>query len=365
MNPIRFCTIFALSLLATGARPGCDEHSSLEPAARRELRAIGAEKYRGRAVIKDEQPVGDAMRVTFDPASGPRCLRGADYAAFYVDRGASDLVVLLDGGGACWSGLCMAEELADETVRKVGPALDDASNPFREWNLVFAPYCDGSVFWGDNQLSEDDGRMRYHHGQQNLAAAFDLAEAHFGDARRVLVAGFSAGGYGTIRGMINARLMFPEAELLVLDDSGPGVQNPLESVAIEQRLDEWQFAATVPRSCRDCDRGRGHQSAMFAWLLERDANVRIAFLSYYEDPVIGTAFNALDGAAYKALLLAETDPIAADHPDRFKRFMLPGSKHVVMFGLPDISADGVKLTDWLAGFADGDATWRDVLASRP
>jgi hypothetical protein len=338
----------------------------LSAPARIELLAVGVEKYRGKAVATDRQRRGDAVRVTFDPESGPLCLRGAEYAAFYVDRGSRNTVLLLEGGGACWSGLCAAEETADEQVRAVATALDDPSNPFRDWNLVFAPYCDGSVFWGDHDLSEEDGRPRHHRGQQNLAAALDLAREHFADSQRVLVSGFSAGAYGTLRAMLSARLMFPGAELSVLADSGAGMQNPLQSTAIEQRLAEWGFAATIPGSCSACEQGRGHQSAMFSWLLERDPSVRIAFLSYYEDPVIGQAFNGLDGPGYKALLLEQTDPIAAAYPDRFKRFMLPGNKHVVMFDLPAVSADGVKLADWLTAFAndDGDG-WQDVLADGP
>ena len=348
------------------AGDGAVPRARLSPPARIELLALGAEKYRGKAVVAEEQRVGDAVRVRFDPESGPLCLRSAEYAAFYVDRGSRDTVVLLEGGGACWSGLCAAEETADEMVRAVGPALDDPGNPFRDWNLVFAPYCDGSVFWGDNDLTEADGRPRHHRGQQNLAAAFDLAEAQFADSDRVLVAGFSAGGYATLRGMLSARLMFPDAELLVLNDSGPALQNPSETTAIEQRLAEWKFAATIPASCSACEEGRGHQSAMYDWLLERDPSVQIALLSYFEDPVIGKAFNNLDGPAYEALLREQTDPIAAEYPDRFRRFMLPGNRHVVMFDLPDVSAAGVKLSAWLSAFADDDADgWRDVLADGP
>ena len=93
-------------------------------------------------------------------------------------------------------------------------------------------------------------------------------------------------------------------------------------------------------------------------------SVRIAYLSYYEDPVIGMAFNGLDGAAFKALQLAASDPIAAEYPERFRRFMRPGTKHVLLFDLPSVDADGVRLSDWLEAFADDvDAGWPDLHAA--
>jgi hypothetical protein len=43
----------------------------LSPPARIELLAIGAEKYRGKAVVQTEQRKGDAVRVTFDTFDRP------------------------------------------------------------------------------------------------------------------------------------------------------------------------------------------------------------------------------------------------------------------------------------------------------
>lgn len=103
-----------------------------------------------------------------------------------------------------------------------------------------------------------------------------------------------------------------------------------------------------------------------AWTLKHDRTLHVALLSYYEDAVIGTAFNGLDAVQYKALLLRETDKIAAAYAERFKRFMLPGAKHVLTFELPTLAADGLQLSAWLQALSAGDwEQWQDVLVATP
>jgi hypothetical protein len=338
----------------------------LDAAARKELLDVGTLKYRNKAVPTGETQQEAGVRVTFDPASGPICLRGGEYAAFYQDKGSDKTMIVLDGGGACWTGLCQAEPAADATMLQRFPITDDAANPFRDWNVVFAPYCDGSVFAGDNQLNEADGTPRYHHGRQNLAAALDLAEQHFGDAKQVLLAGWSAGGFGTIWALPQVRLRYPAADLSVMDDAGPGAFDLDNTAAIETRLQDWHFADPIPPSCTACAEGRGQFTELLSWMLQHDRSLRVSVLSYFEDAVIGTAFNKLDGAAYKALLLDVTGPVQAAYPDRFARYMLPGATHVLSNAWSTISADGVGLPDWIGGMVERDPSrWRDVLATGP
>jgi hypothetical protein len=348
--------------------------SSAEPGGRlredavKELEELGARAYEGKAVETGEEPQeGGVVRVTYDANSGPRCLRGGDYAAFYADRGSDRTLILLDGGGACWTGFCFATETAEDSVTTSALASDDPANHFHDWNLVYLPYCDGSVFSGDNELTEADGTTpRYHHGRQNLAAGLDLAKKHFGGSKQVLIGGFSAGGYGTLTGMIGVRLLFPDADLYVLDDSGPGLQNLDRPSDIDARLAEWKFDAVIPASCTTCDQGHGQLTQIFPWFLARDATAKVSLVSYFEDGIIGGTFLQLPGPDYKALLQSETAGIHEKYPDRFKRYMLPGSGHVVS-GVWDVAtADGVKLSDWVTAMVKGDAeVWRDIQATGP
>jgi hypothetical protein len=209
---------------------------------------------------------------------------------------------------------------------------------------------------------EADGGKRYQHGRQNLAAALDLAEQHFGDSKQILLYGFSAGGFGTIPAGLQVRLRFPKVDLFVVNDSGPAVHNPDQPDVIETRIEEWKFPQTIPTSCTDCDDGRGQFTELLQWFLERDSNTRLALLSYYEDPVIGQKFNSLDGAGYKALVLEQTTKLHDAFPSRVKRFMVSGDKHVLATDWTTLSVDGVLLVDWMNAMTKRDGrTWRDLL----
>jgi hypothetical protein len=367
---LRSSAVFVLLCLnACGSDDEEDQPQSsyLAADAQRELEALGVRGYQNQARITEEVTQGEAKRVTYDPASGPICLWGEPYKAFYIDRGSDKTMLLLDGGGACWTGFCAASDKADETVQLMGPAMQDAANYFKDWNVVYAPYCDGSVFSGDNELTQPDGRKRYHHGRQNLAAAFDLAVEHFGDSKQLLIGGFSAGAYGTLPAMVAGRLLFPEADLFIMNDSGAGIQNPAETADTETRLAEWKYDEVIPASCTACNGGRGQLTELFSWMLKNDSNVRISALSYYRDAVIGVAFNKFTPEAFEQVLKTETGKHATAFPDRFKRYMLPGAGHVLSAeGWLTVTADGVKLNDWMAAMVQGnDAVWKDLLAAGP
>jgi hypothetical protein len=305
--------------------------------------------------------------VTFDPASGPICLRGAPFSASYEDRASTDsLIILLDGGGACWTGFCFASDTAggifDANVTPI--SAPEADNAFGEWDWISVPYCDGSVFSGDNQVTEPDGSIRYHHGRRNLAAAIDLAIEHFPETKRILLAGFSAGGYGTIAGAIAVRLAFPHADIFVVNDSGPGIQNLDAMDSVEVRLEEWAYADVVPESCTACDGGRGQLTAMIDWTLAADPTMKVSMLSYLGDDVIGNTFLGMSDPQFEAIVLEETDKLRAAHPERLKRFMLPGDGHVLQPRYRDLVLDGVLLKDWTEAMVVGDDdTWRDVVVT--
>src|SRR5207302_1776982 len=151
------------------------------------------------------------------------CLHGTDYETS-LHRAASNKVLLyLEGGGACWDAFTCANGLAKLTANGAqGTGILDttnATNPFADWNIVFASYCDGSVFSGNN-IADYDGTQTYHHGIQNLSAAVSLMLREFPHPERIVVSGSSAGGYGTYSGYSVTRVAYPDTPILVLDDSG-------------------------------------------------------------------------------------------------------------------------------------------------
>jgi hypothetical protein len=105
----------------------------------------------------------------FDPADAKAiCLRGDPFEV-EVHHGSSDNVLLyLEGGGACWNEEnCWTTPLVKLTAAPLFGGgvleLDNPDNPFKDWSIVYVPYCDGSVFTGDN-LADYGGKPTYHHG---------------------------------------------------------------------------------------------------------------------------------------------------------------------------------------------------------
>ena len=350
-----------LGLGACDATPVAEGPPHLAEAARAELHQIGLDQFLGKAVIKSEEQHDDVTSVTFDPASGPVCIFGAPYMAHLRKTGSDKLMVFLGGGGACWTGFCSATPEPDTGIVPLAPLRTEiAANPFHDYNVLYLPYCDGSVFSGNNDVPDPKGE-RHFHGRQNLSAGLDLLE-RLGPMHTVVVGGVSAGAYGTLAATALVRMLYPSAEMLVYDDSGPWLQNLSQTADVEARIKDWRFDQMLPPSCTECAGGRGQLDAFMAWLLKNDDQLRVGMLSFYQDAVIGDYFTKLPGDEYKTLLVAETGKLHAAYPDRVRRFMLAGTAHVVTLYWPNLAVvNNVNIHDWTASLVRGDDTWKDLL----
>ena len=125
---------------------GCSPHPFSE------LMDQGVGDYLGVAEVKSESREDGVDTYVFKQQSGPMCLRGTDYNVSVREKKKSDdLLIFLQGGGACWSDFCLAVETALEGIPSGLEVLDDglAYNPVRDMSLVYVPYCDASLFAGN------------------------------------------------------------------------------------------------------------------------------------------------------------------------------------------------------------------------
>ena len=201
-----------LSLVSTTAfsRPGPTR--GLNPQAIQELKDAGVDKYVGKFTpAATTQYPGGWVKHTFDPAggAGPSCIAGTPYSVFTRPGNPAKLLIMLQGGGACWQDFynCNVLSEAQEPPPPQVGIWDQISglNPIDDWSVVYMPYCDGSVFSGDNAVFDPafgaaigvpQAVVRFHYGIRNLTAGMDIAKATFPNAIRILVAGSSAGGVG-------------------------------------------------------------------------------------------------------------------------------------------------------------------------
>jgi hypothetical protein len=355
----------------------------------------GATKYFGKAAVK-EQAVDEAgvTTYTFDPESGPMCLKGGEFRASVRDTGSEGLFIFLQGGGACWSTFCLAINEAQEGIPTKLDVLNPkmADNPLKDWSTVYLPYCDGSLFVGDADRDDDgDGKFeRRQHGLANLSAGLDVAEKRFPHPKRVVLGGSSGGGYGTILATLLVRAKFPSAEILVIDDAGVGLGKPGEPAFLDQILDEWNARWLLPASCPDCT-ANGHVTPLVAWQLERDPRLKIGVFSSYEDLVISDVFLDIGAEAFHSALLSESGAVHDRFPDRYRRFFIAGRMHTTLLGgieglvgsdigavtlppdaistlgeielggIDTTQVRGVTIASWMAAMLAGTPAWDDRL----
>jgi hypothetical protein len=350
-----------------------------------ELVDQGIDRYLGTSQSESESTDADGVVThTFAVADGPMCLRGAPYRTAIRDRGHGDLLLFLQGGGMCYSGVCLAIESAAPGIPPLDVLDPDlAANPVRDWDVVYLPYCDGSLFGGDAVHDDDgDGELdRFHAGLANLSASLDLAHATFPTPRRILLAGSSGGGYGTLPGTVLVRLLWPDTPLYVFNDAGVGLGRDGEPSFIGGIVEELGGTDLLPASEPELI-AQGHLTPLIGWQLAQDPQLRVAAFSATEDFVISSVYLSTTGPLFHGWLTTQLDAVGEAEPERFHRYLLPGTVHTTLLGDPsgfvegdadDLSfltdflggletttVDGVGVASWMTAFLDDDPAWADV-----
>lgn len=366
---LRLVVAVVLSGTSAAVVAGCGDDDHLRFNANptvalvRELSDAGLGRYLNTAP-SEMQPNGAWDEYHYDPAAHEAMCFGGGAYQVNVHRGTSNNVLLyLEGGGACWNqSTCWDTPVAKSSAGSATPwgilDLNDAANPFRDWTVVYAPYCDGSLFAGDNIVDYGPHRT-YHHGLYNLSAAVALLKREVPDPSLLVVSGSSAGGYGTFTGYGVARIAFPDTHILVLNDSGPGFENPAKPQATAERIEHWQYTRFLPADCLRCTDDVVY---LAEWALGRDPALRIAYFNYQQDEVL-RFFLQFDMAGFEAGLKAVSGGIAAEFPTRFKRYLPIGTRHTVL-PLPTfykLSVDGTVVRDWVSDFLVDGPAWRDIV----
>jgi len=341
-----------------------------------ELHQAGVDQYRGRFRPVASADHGDGWtRHDFDPAGGegPICIAGTPYSAYTREGDPTKLLIFEQGGGACWQGFYNCNVLAegqapDGTATGIWD-FDSPDNPFADHSIVYLPYCDGSVFAGDNAVVDPSfpfGPIRHHRGLRNATAGIDLAKARFPHAREVTLAGSSAGGVG-VAGFspFLARFAFGNhVRLTVFNDAGPVAVNLARTADIAARAADWQFGRFYPASCTACS-DQGQATEIIKWRLLNDTTIREAFYETDADQTnrffLGLLF---DPVGFRELVVTEHGLVHERFPRRYKRFIVAGDISHTALQSPLFytqEANGIVLRDWTADFLAARPGWVDVV----
>ncbi|MGN6104932.1 MAG: pectin acetylesterase-family hydrolase [Kofleriaceae bacterium] len=188
---------------------------------------------------------------------GVVCGNNSQYKIFANFSDKSDnLVVVFEPGGACWDydsctgkngirGAANPNGLPDshwELAAFISPFLSrfDDTNPSRDWNMVYVPYCTGDVHTG-NKVAEYQSTgspdVTFHHeGHAAVQQVVSWIDEEFTSVPKLLVTGCSAGGVGSL---VNYKFLRSGVRAVekayLLNDSGPvfpsgGYSRPLHSM---------------------------------------------------------------------------------------------------------------------------------------
>ncbi|MAQ18233.1 MAG: hypothetical protein CMN30_25985 [Sandaracinus sp.] len=333
-------------------------------------------------------PLGEPIEAEADtwtwvPFDDAHCMDGSSTGIGIRTAPESDrLLILLEGGGACFDVFsCVAvanpdgygeAAFASDAARGLNRGITsrtDESNPFRDWNMVYVPYCSGDAHAGTAADGTGfDGRTQT--GHTNYGQFVARIAATFPDVSQVVLAGRSAGGLGTLVNYPVTASAFGCTPVHVLDDSGPLLPDEYMRPCLVSMVNaEWSIA--IPEGCDLCScEGDAGLVNSIPFLARRYPDRRFGLASYTEDRTFRSFFGfgyssgcdiprSVPDGEYTAGLLELRELMGGDA--NFRTFLVEGDQHTFTFGsLGSASAGGLTLGEWTQQLIDGDAAWSDV-----
>lgn len=213
--------------------------------------------------------------VSLDAHSASRSYSAAGDAAFYYDR---------DDG-------------VSDARLKNGIGSGDERNPFRDWTIVVAPYTTADFHAGAGEASYTsvDGKEAtiHHRGYENCMALLDAVRPLVGAPEALLIAGYSAGGFGAAMLAEDIVAYFPETEnITVCTDGALLINDEWKDVALER----WHAPPKIAERMTTGNLTLDHLSALH----EACEDVKILFTCSLRDGGLAKYQSYIDGNEYAA-----------------------------------------------------------------
>lgn len=309
--------------------------------------------------------------------------RDGSMAGIGIRRNAAsqDLMIFLEGGGACFDDVTCLANPANADLWKSEPTggilnPSDANNPLRDWNLVYVPYCTGDVHAGtrtDVMVSALFPKEQFL-GYSNIEKYLQRIVPTFPNPARVLLTGISAGGFGASSTAVLIQRAFPNEKVMMIDDSGPPQNAAVVPPCLQQRMRElWGLDKSVLKDCgAGCPDPNNYQDAMGLYLVKTFSDRPSGLIESIHDGIIsgffGAGINNCTGTAlidsvppdvFESGLMAFRTSVK-DYPN-FGTYYPDSEQHTWLTDLFDVKftaaeVKGVKLTKWVADIVDGKGT---------
>ena len=321
------------------------------------------------------------------------CSEGSPYYSILKLGTANKLMVMLCGGGVALDAYSaarpnkIAAEEGKVTFYNPSAALigyfygksgiasaEREDNPFHDWSVVVVQYASGDFHCGTNDFAYDDEELGkgvcYHHGYTNYRAMVEKMKELVPAPEKILVTGFSAGGFGTSLLTDDVMRLFPDCgDVTALVDSATFSFSGWHETAEKQ----WKAPKEI------CDR-LVSDDLVLDCLLDLHKTwgdrVKIAFTSTYRDALLSQCRNYTDGKGmifdkeggdhFQAVLKHLVETLRTEVPDASVYLFDKPHNEVKVGNLTEhtiiatdwvleYSYEGHKFIDWLC----------DVISGRP
>ncbi len=295
---------------------------------------------------------------TFVPFTDALCANGSTTGiGVNLTTASDDVMIFLQPGGACWDEATCAANCAinlrsgyDETHGTppwsqfsgagalTGSIFDrtDMNNPLRTFNFISVFYCTADVHTGtrvDTSFTIEDRNGNpvapHFYGYKNLQVFLKAITATFPHPSRVVLAGQSAGGFGSYFDYDLVAGTYSGVPVYMIDDSGPVFTNGDTPPGGEVRTQE-AWGTVLPSDCTGCssDAGDAGPSALATYLSAKYPNGRMAVLSSIQDDDIRQRYD--DTASQFTTGLATLAKEVLIPLKNWRYFFIAGDTHTML-----------------------------------
>jgi len=260
------------------------------------------------------------------PIQGAVCRDGTPNGLYTHVTSSDKLLIFLEGGGACSNlGFCnfnppgVDKALSGTGETVLGTALGvavvrqqpgvytggvlqgifdtaNAQNPFKDWNMVYIPYCTGDVHFGTKTggtvpgLTTPQQFVGYENMKKFVARIVPTFKPK---VNRVVITGSSAGSFGAALNYSMVQDAFGEVKVDALLDSGAPFTDKYMPVCMQKRWREaWGLDGALPPDCTECKQADGgNMIALADFLIRKHPNATLAAVTGIEDEVIRLFFS--------------------------------------------------------------------------
>lgn len=320
-----------------------------------------------------------------------QCMNGTPTGiAINAHASSQDVVIFLQGGNACFNALSCAVTANPNgydasNFEEEREFLDDSpyfdrgneANPLKDFSYAYVPYCTGDVHAGERADANVGGQMRQFHGYTNMGKYLERIVEEFPNAKRVVLAGVSAGGFGAAYNYDQVATAFgPDVKVTLIDDSGPPMSEEFIPQCLQEHMREtWGITETLPADCADCDDPVwiepfiSHVMTKYAdrslAIISSDSDETISnFWSFGENDcaTLNGGFAAYPAGKYRQGLEDLRDRIAVEAGGKFGLYLVDGTEHVFLDNGFTVTVDGTKLEEWIGSAIAEDASFGNVSA---